>query len=129
MCFSSSWATFIFFPLEFLDLWALLRYGSFRERCWWSLLCLYKVIQWRSVVQLQWSTCQQGKEGILKIIILKDKIGMFLSVSGFIEMGDCIWPVKHFKTHTKSDFLFLLLVNFLLCLLVLFLGLVLFGAC
>lgn len=72
MCFSSPLSYFYFFPLEFLDLWTLLCYGSFRECCWWSLLCMYKVIQWWAVVQLQWSTCQQGKEVSLKIITLQD---------------------------------------------------------
>lgn len=45
----------LFFPSEFLNLWALLSYGSFRERCRWPLLRLYKVLQWWTVVQLQWS--------------------------------------------------------------------------
>lgn len=87
-----------FFLLEFLDLWALLRYGSFRECCWWSLLCLYKVIQWWSVVQLQWSTCQQGKEGFFEIIILKDEQGRFYQSLGLLkwETGCVQWSILRY---------------------------------
>lgn len=68
--FSCPVSDWFFSHLEFLDLWAVLCYGSLGECCWWSLLCLYKVIQWWAVVQLQWSACEQGKAVSLNVTVL-----------------------------------------------------------
>lgn len=117
----------LFFSLEFFDLWALLGYGSFRECCWWSLLCLYKVIQWWAVVQLQWSTCQQGKEGFFKIIILKDRSrDVSHQQQGLLKMRDSVCPLKHTKSlrHTRCHSFVFVFSKFPL-----FLYFVLFWAC